>query len=236
MELPARLAAQARRPAAKVALREKQFGIWQEVSWEDYAAHVRAVSLGLVPLGLRRGDTRGGHLRQPAGLALRRAGGAGARRDPARRLRRQPARAGAAHPRAQRGARRARRGPGAGRQGPRRPGRAAAARSGSSWTTCAGWRTTASRCCQPRGASSAAGRELDAQEPGRYEALLDGARPDDVALLAYTSGTTGTRPRRRCSATETCSRWRRALPRSIASARPTTSSRSCRSPGWASSS
>ena len=35
------------------------------------------------------------------------------------------------------------------------------------------------------------GRELDAREPGRYPGLLDRARPDDVALLAYTSGTTG---------------------------------------------
>src|SRR5262249_60830832 len=40
----------------KVALREKKYGIWQEVTWDAYAAHVRAVCLGLIHLGLERGD------------------------------------------------------------------------------------------------------------------------------------------------------------------------------------
>ena len=44
MTLPQMLAAHARRHARrKVALREKEYGIWQEVTWEDYAAQVRAV-------------------------------------------------------------------------------------------------------------------------------------------------------------------------------------------------
>ncbi len=56
--LPRLLLAQARRLGRhKVALREKKYGIWQEVTWEQYAAHVRAVCLGLVRLGLERGDT-----------------------------------------------------------------------------------------------------------------------------------------------------------------------------------
>src|SRR6058998_1520128 len=58
MTLPQMLAAHARRYGrGKVALREKKYGIWQEVTWEDYAAHVRAVGLGLEALGLRRGET-----------------------------------------------------------------------------------------------------------------------------------------------------------------------------------
>jgi long-chain acyl-CoA synthetase len=40
----------------KVALREKAFGIWQEVTWEQYDAHVRALCLGLIDLGLQRDD------------------------------------------------------------------------------------------------------------------------------------------------------------------------------------
>jgi long-chain acyl-CoA synthetase len=44
---PRLLAAQARRLGGKVALREKRYGIWQEVTWEAYAAHARAVGLGL---------------------------------------------------------------------------------------------------------------------------------------------------------------------------------------------
>ncbi len=54
---PQRLMAQARQQGGRVALREKKYGIWQEVTWEAYAAHVRAVCLGLVELGLGRGDT-----------------------------------------------------------------------------------------------------------------------------------------------------------------------------------
>jgi long-chain acyl-CoA synthetase len=58
MTLPQRLAEHARRhDRGKVALREKEYGIWQEVSWEAYAAHVRAVALGLEALGLRRGES-----------------------------------------------------------------------------------------------------------------------------------------------------------------------------------
>ncbi len=54
--LPRLLLAQARRLRDKVALREKKYGIWQEVTWEQYAARVRAVCLGLTGLGLERGD------------------------------------------------------------------------------------------------------------------------------------------------------------------------------------
>jgi long-chain acyl-CoA synthetase len=58
MTLPQMLAAHARRYGhGKVALREKEYGIWQEVTWEAYAALVRAVCLGLEALGLRRGET-----------------------------------------------------------------------------------------------------------------------------------------------------------------------------------
>ena len=58
MTLPQLLAAHARRYGrGRVALREKEFGIWQEVSWADYAGHVRAVCLGLEALGLQRGET-----------------------------------------------------------------------------------------------------------------------------------------------------------------------------------
>ncbi len=55
--LPRLLVAQAQRLGRhQVALREKKYGIWQEVTWEQYAGHVRAVGLGLVRLGLARGD------------------------------------------------------------------------------------------------------------------------------------------------------------------------------------
>lgn len=40
----------------EVALREKDLGIWQPVSWNDYWAHVRNFALGLRALGLEKGD------------------------------------------------------------------------------------------------------------------------------------------------------------------------------------
>ena len=42
--------------AGKVALREKDFGIWNEYSWADWGEHARLVGHGLLALGLRRGD------------------------------------------------------------------------------------------------------------------------------------------------------------------------------------
>ncbi|MCL4425559.1 MAG: AMP-binding protein [Firmicutes bacterium] len=40
----------------RVALREKEFGIWGEVTWQGYLEHVRDFSLGLISLGLGQGD------------------------------------------------------------------------------------------------------------------------------------------------------------------------------------
>jgi long-chain acyl-CoA synthetase len=40
----------------KVAMREKEFGIWQEFSWRDYHEHVKYFSLGMASLGLLPGD------------------------------------------------------------------------------------------------------------------------------------------------------------------------------------
>jgi long-chain acyl-CoA synthetase len=41
---------------SKTALREKEFGIWQPISWQRYHDRVRDFSLGLLSLGLERGD------------------------------------------------------------------------------------------------------------------------------------------------------------------------------------
>ena len=54
--LPARLAHHAARRPGGVALREKEFGIWQEITWAEYLARVRRFSLGLTELGLEAGD------------------------------------------------------------------------------------------------------------------------------------------------------------------------------------
>ncbi|MEW6572824.1 MAG: AMP-binding protein [Bacillota bacterium] len=54
--LPQLLVRNARRYGEKVALREKEFGIWQTVSWNGYLEHVRNFCLGLVHLGFQAGD------------------------------------------------------------------------------------------------------------------------------------------------------------------------------------
>ncbi|MEM8498545.1 MAG: AMP-binding protein [Pseudomonadota bacterium] len=40
----------------KVALREKDFGIWNEYTWSDYGEQASFAGLGLISLGLQRGD------------------------------------------------------------------------------------------------------------------------------------------------------------------------------------
>jgi long-chain acyl-CoA synthetase len=51
--LPKLLARNARKFAhGKVALREKEFGLWQSFTWQDYYDHVRHFCLGLISLGL----------------------------------------------------------------------------------------------------------------------------------------------------------------------------------------
>ena len=41
----------------RVAMREKEFGIWQPYTWRDYYEHVKYFCLGLVSMGLKKGDT-----------------------------------------------------------------------------------------------------------------------------------------------------------------------------------
>lgn len=55
--LPQRLAGMAARYGhTRVALREKDYGIWQETTWQGYLDQVRDCCLGLTALGYQRGD------------------------------------------------------------------------------------------------------------------------------------------------------------------------------------
>ncbi len=72
-----------------------------------------------------------------------------------------------------------------------------------------------------------AGRKFGAEHPGYFEAEIDKGKPEDVAIISYTSGTTGNpkgatspssltppapraTPRAPCSPTRTPSAWRRS--------------------------
>ncbi|MBF0232567.1 MAG: AMP-binding protein [Desulfamplus sp.] len=41
----------------KVALREKDFGIWNTYTWKSYYSHVRKTALGMRQIGIKKGDT-----------------------------------------------------------------------------------------------------------------------------------------------------------------------------------
>jgi len=58
--LPQILAKQAQELGSKgTAIRGKNFGIWQTYNWEDYLQYTKKVALGLVALGLKRGENVG---------------------------------------------------------------------------------------------------------------------------------------------------------------------------------
>ena len=46
----------AERFASRVAIREKDYGIWQAYTWRDYVDQARLIALGLASLGFARGD------------------------------------------------------------------------------------------------------------------------------------------------------------------------------------
>lgn len=57
LTLPKLLVQQARKfGEAKVAMREKEYGIWSPVTWKGYLENVKEITLGLIALGLDPGD------------------------------------------------------------------------------------------------------------------------------------------------------------------------------------
>jgi long-chain acyl-CoA synthetase len=187
---PGRLVERARRRGDEIALREKKYGIWQEVTWREYAAHVRAVALGLEHLGLRRGDTVAvisGN--RPAWLYVELAAqsiGAiplgifvDALPEQVRRvLEHGEVRVVLAEDQEQAdkvlGVR-----------------EALPCLERIVVDDMRGLETYRDPMLVSLERVEAEGREVDEREQGRYESLLAQRRPDDVALLSYTSGTTG---------------------------------------------
>jgi long-chain acyl-CoA synthetase len=187
---PGRLLERARRRGGEVALREKKYGIWQEVTWRQYAAHVRAVTLGLERLGLGPGDTVAvisGN--RPAWLYAELAAqsigaiplGIFVDALPAqvrRVLEHSEARIVLAEDQEQ-------------------ADKVLAIREalpGLEWIVVddtRGLETYRDSMLVSLEHVEGLGREVDEGDPERYESLLAERRPDDVALLSYTSGTTG---------------------------------------------
>jgi long-chain acyl-CoA synthetase len=189
--LPRLLAAQAAQLGGRrIALREKKYGIWQEVTWQAYAARVRAVCLGLEALGLERGDTiaiisgnRPGWLYVELAAQTLGAIPLGIFVDALP----EQVRAVLEHSEARLVL----------VEDQEQADKVLAVRGGTprleriivdDWR---GLETYRDPILVGLERVEALGREQDAREPGRYERLLHMGAPTDVALLAYTSGTTG---------------------------------------------
>jgi long-chain acyl-CoA synthetase len=56
---PKMLRLNAREHGREIALREKDLGLWREFTWDDYQTRVRDFALGMLELGLGRGDVIG---------------------------------------------------------------------------------------------------------------------------------------------------------------------------------
>jgi long-chain acyl-CoA synthetase len=54
--IPSRIREHARRDPQRVCMREKRFGIWQDITWADYWDNVSLVAHGLAALGVEAGD------------------------------------------------------------------------------------------------------------------------------------------------------------------------------------
>lgn len=57
--LPSALLSRARSHPERVAMRRKQLGLWEELTWRDYERGVRSVALGLMDLGVKPGEPVG---------------------------------------------------------------------------------------------------------------------------------------------------------------------------------
>lgn len=54
--LPQMFLKQARSAPEQVSIREKEFGIWREFTWRASYEQVKSFMLGMIALGLQRGD------------------------------------------------------------------------------------------------------------------------------------------------------------------------------------
>ena len=54
--LPKALRDLATRQADRIAMRHKEYGLWHDITWQEYLEQVKRVALGLYSLGIRNGD------------------------------------------------------------------------------------------------------------------------------------------------------------------------------------
>ena len=54
--VPAKFKAAVARWGDRIAMRKKEFGLWHDITWNDYDYHVSCVAYGLMAMGLQKGD------------------------------------------------------------------------------------------------------------------------------------------------------------------------------------
>ncbi len=187
---PKLLLENARSRAARPAIREKDYGIWQTWSWAEVAEEVRALACGLAALGLKRGDKIAivGDNRPRLYWAITAAQALGAVPVPLYQdavademvyvIEHAEARFAVAEDQEQVDKMLEIR---------RRTGAPAAIVYAES----RGLRHYAQDFLHAMDAVQAKGRDHDSAHPGFYEAEVAGGRGSDTAIMLYTSGTTG---------------------------------------------
>ncbi len=172
----------------KVAMREKEFGVWRPITWREYLEQVRDLTLGLASLGLRRGDKVAliGHNRPEmlwAGMATLCLGGVAVWLYQDGRIDEVQYIVDHSDTRILVG------------EGQEEVDKALAIRDKCAalervlWDDPKGMRGYDDPALLSLDAVRARGRELVAHEPDRFDALVAEGRGDDVCLLLYTSGT-----------------------------------------------
>ena len=171
------LAPGAARATARTAFREKQLGIWRATSWRDYGERARVDGLGLVRLGLQRGEVVSILAETMpewlyADMGIMGAGGVSNGIYPT-----DCRQAGRVHPERQRLALPVRRERRAARQVSRGARALPADRARSSSSTWKGWPTSATRRCMPFDELLALGRALRRRRiRSLWDELVDGSK------------------------------------------------------------
>jgi len=190
LTLPQFLLRNAREHPRRVAIREKEYGIWQSFTWAQAQDHVKAMALGFVRLGFQRGDKLAliSDNRPQVYWAMVAAQACGGVPVPvyqdaiAREIQYAVDHSDATLVLA---------------EDQEQVDKLLELRQGLPkvqkiiYDDPKGMRHYREPILMSLEALEDLGRELDAAEPGRFEELVAAGRPEDIALISFTSGTTG---------------------------------------------
>ena len=175
----------------RTAFREKDLGIWRATSWREYGERATAAGMGLVKFGLSHGEVVSMLAETvPEWLYVDMGTMARGRRQQ-RHLSDRFGQAGRVHPERQPHALPVRRERGAARQVPRGPRALPRPRQGLRLRHGGPGRLQRPDGHAVRRAARRSAARYDKANPGLWEKLVASSRAEELAILVYTSGTTG---------------------------------------------